>query len=76
MLKIEHVAVSTLKRNPRNPRTHSRKQIRQIAHSIETFRFNVPILIDADSQVIAGHGRLLACEQLGLKKSPRFASST
>lgn len=70
MLKIEYVDVSTLKRNPRNPRRHSHKQIGQIAHSIETFRFNVPILIDANSQVIAGHGRVLACEHLGLKEVP------
>lgn len=70
MLKIEYVELSTLKRNSQNPRTHSRKQIRQIAHSIETFRFNVPILIDRNSKVIAGHGRVLACEHLGLEEVP------
>jgi ParB-like chromosome segregation protein Spo0J len=49
--------------------THS-KQIGQIARSIQTFGFNVPILIDSNSQVIAGHGRVLACKEVGLKNVP------
>jgi len=51
-----------LKLDPRNPRKHSGKQIRQIARSIGAFGFNVPVLIDRSSNVIAGHGRLLACQ--------------
>jgi ParB-like chromosome segregation protein Spo0J len=39
-----------------NPRQHTKKQIRQIADSVKTFDFNVPILIDRDDNVIAGHG--------------------
>ena len=46
-------------------RRHSKKQIRQIAASIGSFGFNVPILIDRDGNVIAGHGRLLAGRELG-----------
>jgi len=53
-----------------NPREHSAGQIRQIARSIETFGFNVPILIDADRKVIAGHGRILACGLLGWAEAP------
>jgi hypothetical protein len=44
--------------DPGNPRRHSKKQIRQIAASIKTFGFNVPILIDRNGNVIGGHGRL------------------
>ena len=56
--------------NPKNPRSHSRKQISQIARSIEVFGFNVPILIDANLNVIAGHGRIAACQILGLSEVP------
>jgi hypothetical protein len=42
----------------RNPRAHSPIQVRQIAHSIEAFGFNVPVLIDAKRKVIAGSGSL------------------
>jgi DNA modification methylase len=69
-LSIEYVALSLLKLNPQNPRVHTGKQIGQIAKSIQTFGFNVPILINSDSQVIAGHGRVLACKQLGVKDVP------
>ena len=43
---------------PANPRRHSNKQIRQIANSIATFGFNVPLLVNHDLRVLAGHGRL------------------
>jgi hypothetical protein len=49
--------LAELKPDPRNPRKHSQKQIRQIARSIEAFGFNVPVLIDRNLNVIAGHGR-------------------
>ena len=58
----------TLRRN--NPRTHSEKQIRQIAASIETFGFTNPVLIDSSRTVIAGHGRVRAAKQLGLETVP------
>jgi hypothetical protein len=44
-----------LKPDPANPRQHSKKQIQQIAESIRAFGFNVPILVDRDGHVIAGH---------------------
>ena len=53
-----------------NPRLHSRRQIRQIAHSISAFGFNVPILVDSDLRVIAGEGRLLAAKELRLAEVP------
>src|SRR6266478_1570738 len=54
----------------RNPRTHSDAQIAQIAASIKAFGFNNPILVDSNSGIIAGHGRLLAARQLGLEQVP------
>ena len=44
--------------------------MRQIARSIEAFGFNVPVLVNADGKVIAGHGRLHACRELGLNEVP------
>jgi DNA modification methylase len=54
----------------RNRRTHSDEQIAQIAASIVEFGFNNPILVDTNSGIIAGHGRLLAARRLGLKEVP------
>src|SRR5580658_5581532 len=54
----------------RNPRTHSDVQIAQIAASISEFGFNNPILVDTKAGIIAGHGRLLAARNLGLKEVP------
>jgi DNA modification methylase len=62
--------VGELKPDPGNPRGHDKKQIRQIAESIKNFGFNVPILIDGDGNIIAGHGRLLACRLLGITEVP------
>ena len=62
--------IDQLKPDPSNPRRHSKKQIRQIADSIKTFGFNVPVLVDADLNVNAGHGRLLACRLLGIPEVP------
>ena len=53
-----------------NARTHSRKQIRQIADSIERFGFVNPVLIDAEGDIIAGHGRLAAAQLLGIPEVP------
>jgi DNA modification methylase len=64
------IAIDKLTPNERNARTHSRKQIRQIADSISTFGFLVPILIDDDGVIIAGHGRYAAAKLLDLKEVP------
>jgi hypothetical protein len=70
LLKIVYRAVEELKPDPANPRRHSKKQIRQIANSIREFGFVTPVLIDRDDKVIAGHGRLLACPELGITEVP------
>ena len=54
----------------KNPRTHSDAQVAQIAGSIEEFGFNNPILVDTKAGIIAGHGRLLAAQKLGLEEVP------
>ena len=69
-LKVSNVPVSTLKPYAGNPRTHSKKQIRQIAASIRAFGWTNPILIDGDRVVIAGHGRLKASMLLGIAQVP------
>lgn len=72
-IAITYRPIAELKLDPRNPRAHSPRQIRQIARSIETFGFNVPVLVDRESRVIAGHGRLLACKLLGRLTVPTIA---
>jgi DNA modification methylase len=53
-----------------NARTHSDKQVSQIARSIVSFGFNNPIAVDAGGNIIAGHGRLLGAQKLGLTQVP------
>ena len=69
-LTIEYLPVASLRLDPKNARLHSDGQIRQIARSIEVFGFNVPILVDADFRVVAGHGRVLASKLLGIADVP------
>ena len=69
-LTIEPMAIARLRPFAGNARTHSKKQIRQIADSIKTFSFNVPILTDRGGKVVAGHGRLRACRLLGITEVP------
>ncbi len=68
--EIVYRSISSMVPNPRNPRRHSDKQIRQLARSIEAFRFNVPVLVDSNLNVLAGHARILACKYLGLTEVP------
>jgi DNA modification methylase len=69
-LNIVYRRIDELKPDPANPRRHTKKQIRKIADSIRTFGFNVPVLIDRENNVVAGHGRLLACGELGWTEVP------
>lgn len=68
--QIESIPINQLRLNPRNARTHSRKQLTQIANSIRKFGFLVPILIDGDNMIIAGHGRTEAARLEGLTHAP------
>ena len=58
-----------------NPRTHSRKQIAQIAKAIQCFGFTNPVLVDDNNGVIAGHGRLEAAKSIGLTEVPTLRLS-
>jgi len=64
------VAIRDLVPYARNARTHSPKQVAQIADSIRSFGFTNPLLIDEANVLIAGHGRLEAARQLGLERVP------
>jgi DNA modification methylase len=62
--------LSELKLNPNNPKKHTARQLRQLAESMRALGFNVPVLTDANLQVVAGHGRVLAADLLGLDEVP------
>ena len=68
--RIEIWPVARLMPFARNASTHSPEQVAQIAASIAEFGFNAPILVDSNSGIIAGHGRLLAARRLGLAEVP------
>jgi hypothetical protein len=68
--KIELKPPYALRRNSRNVRTHSKKQIAQIARSIDRLGFNVPVLVDPECVILAGHGRVEAAKLLKLKEIP------
>lgn len=67
--------IHRLRPDPRNARTHSKKQIEQIAESITAHGFVNPVLNNPTGLVIAGHGRLRAARQLGLTKVPTITIS-
>lgn len=69
-MKIEKVTTDKLIPYARNSRTHSEQQVAQIAGSIREFGFTNPVLIDNENGIIAGHGRVMAAQKLGLKEVP------
>src|SRR5688572_11727048 len=69
-LKIENLPLDALHPDPKNPRKHTTRQIRQIAASVDEFGFLVPILIDQESGIIAGHGRFEAARLCGMAEVP------
>ena len=68
--KVERRKVSDLTPYARNSRTHSDEQVAQIAASIKEWGFTTPVLIDPDGGIIAGHGRVMAAQRLGLEDVP------
>lgn len=67
---IEQIGIETLIPYANNARTHSDVQVAQIAASIREFGFNNPVLIDEQSSIIAGHGRVLAARKLEFDSVP------
>ena len=74
-MQIEYTPVRELRPHPNNARTHSKKQIWQIARSIEQFGFCNPVLVDDAKQIIAGHGRMEAAKLLGINAVPTWRLS-
>src|SRR5687768_10171507 len=74
-LLIEMRPIGALRLNPRNPRTHSKRQVRQIADSIRAFGFTNPVLVDEEDTILAGHGRVAAAKLLGLETVPTIRLS-
>ena len=72
-LDVINRSIAELLFDPKNPRVHSPRQVRQIAQSIKAFGFCVPVLIDRHHQVLAGHGRILACVELGWHEVPTIS---
>lgn len=68
-LKIEYVNIEAIKPYERNAKTHPIEQIQQIMESIKQFGMNDPIAIWND-EIVEGHGRLIACMNLGMKTVP------
>lgn len=69
-MKIEYVNASELKTYPNNAKRHPAEQIEQIKKSIEEFGMNDPIAIWKDNTIIEGHGRFIACQELGIDLIP------
>ncbi|WP_306461774.1 site-specific DNA-methyltransferase [Salinarimonas soli] len=69
-LKVVYRPLATLLPSARNARTHSKRQVHKIAASLRQFGFVSPILIDAAGEIIAGHGRLAAAQEIGLAEVP------
>ena len=75
-LSVTYRATGSLKPDPRNARTHSKRQVEQIVASIRQFGFTNPILIDPEGVLIAGHGRLLAAKSMGMAEVPAIERAT
>lgn len=68
--EVEMRPVAKLIPYARNARKHSKKQVAQIVESINRWGWTVPVLVDESGEIIAGHGRLLAAEKLGIDRVP------
>ena len=68
--EIEQIKTADLVPYARNAKKHDESQVAKIAGSIREFGFNNPVLIDADNGIIAGHGRVMAAQKLGLASVP------
>lgn len=68
--KVERRKVADLVPYARNARTHSDEQVGQIAASIREWGWTVPVLVDEDGGIIAGHGRIMAAQRLGIEDVP------
>lgn len=72
---IERRSVASLVPYARNARTHSEQQVAQIAASIREWGWTTPVLVDEAGMIIAGHGRILAAQKLGISEVPVMVAS-
>tara|TARA_R110001599_G_scaffold108057_3_gene270997 strand:+ start:831 stop:1115 length:285 start_codon:yes stop_codon:yes gene_type:complete len=69
-LEVCYTQIEKLIPDPRNARTHSKRQVAQIAESIRAFGFTNPVITDPEGNIMAGHGRLRAARALNLAEVP------
>lgn len=70
LTEFKQIRVDKLRPYQKNAKKHSEEQVEAIAKSIEEFGFLSPLLVDKDLNIIAGHGRVLACKKLGIEEVP------
>ena len=68
--RVERMRTADLVPYARNARTHTKEQVAELANSITEWGWTMPILVDEEGGIIAGHGRILAAEKLGLEEVP------
>lgn len=68
--QVEMRSIADLRPYKRNPRKHSPAQLKQLARSIREWGFTIPVLIDEDDMILAGHGRVAAARQIRLQEVP------
>lgn len=74
-IHIAYQNTSSLNPSPRNPRRHSKSQVKQVARSIEQFGFLLPVLVTDDATIICGHCKVEAAKALGMEQVPTIAAS-
>ena len=73
--KIELRQIGSLKPYPGNARRHSKRQVKQIARSIQRWGFTNPVLVSDENEIMAGHGRVMAAKEIGLQEIPTLRLS-
>ena len=74
-MKIENLLIETIKPSPRNPRVIPDEAVKQVARSIELYGFLVPLVVEEDNEILAGHTRLKAAQAMKLKSVPCVRAS-
>ena len=74
-MKVVNLKTSEIKEYEQNSNIHPKEQVKKLVDSIKQFGFNVPILVDSNKTIIAGHARLMAAKELGLEKVPTICIS-
>ncbi len=69
-MQVQQINISTITPYQRNNRKHSDTQIKRIAEAIKNFGWTQPLVLDSKNEIIIGHGRYFAAQQMGLKEVP------